>query len=127
LDIARELTLQYAFRVLEVGGWKMADDDFLHDLIIATDGEIYRIPPEKWQDRNHIVPHREYEYDEGDAGQPLDPQRDGTWQVLRELLQCGAVVAVVPKKLPPGKPKPRGTCYVLNLAAFNRSNRYHVK
>jgi hypothetical protein len=100
----------------------MTDDGFKHDLIIATDDEIYRIPADKWQHQDYKVNPREYEYDEG-----LDPQKDGSWLVLRELLQCGATVAVVPPKLPPGKPQPRGTCYVLNLAGFKRSNRFHVK
>jgi hypothetical protein len=101
----------------------MADGGFKHDLIIATDDEIYHIPADKWQHEDNKVNPREYEY---------DPPDGPNWRVLRELLQCGANVAVVPPVLPPypdGKPRPepRGTCYVLNLAGFKRSNRFHVK
>jgi hypothetical protein len=106
----------------------MAQKEFKHDLIVATEGgDVFRIPDGVWNDGKYKVNPREYEYDEG-----LDPEKDGSWQVLRELLQCGANVAVVPPVLPPNpdgtpKPQPRGTCYVLNLAGFKRSHRFHVK
>lgn len=103
-------------------------DDFKHDLIIATDDGVFHLKAGVWNDAKYKVDDREYETDYGiPAGQP-------NWQVLRELLQCGATVAVVPpvKKLPPypdGKPRPEplGTCYVLNLASFKLSNRFHFK
>jgi hypothetical protein len=107
----------------------MADDDFKHDLIIATeDGDVFHLTYEQWHKEGkdgYKVNPREYEYDEG-----VPPET--SWEVLRDLLRCGANVAVVPPVLPPRhdgthRPRPTGTCYVLNLAGFKRSNPFHVK
>jgi hypothetical protein len=93
----------------------MADDDFRHDLIIATDdGDVFHIPNGEWNKEQYKVKPYDYETAKG-------------WQLVRELLQCGANVAVVPPVLPPDKPRPEGTCYVVNLAGFHRSHRFHVQ
>ena len=93
----------------------MADADFRHDLIIATDdGEVFHIPHADWTKAGYKVSQKEYEGGEG-------------WTLVRELLQCGANLSVVPPVLPPGKPEPKGTCYVVNLAGFKRSHRFHYK
>jgi hypothetical protein len=91
----------------------MADDDFRHDLIIATEDGVFHIPNGQWNKQDYKVKDYDYEKAEG-------------WQLVRELLQCGANVAVVPPNLPPDKPQPLGTCYVVNLAGFHRSHRFHV-
>ena len=79
---------------------------------------MFHIPNGEWNKEGYKVKRDDYE------------KRVG--MLVRELLQCGANVAVVPPELPPypdGKPRPqpRGTCYVLNLAGFQRSNHFHVK
>ena len=98
----------------------MAEKEFRHDLIIATeDGDVFHIPNGVWNQEGYKVKPDQYETHDG-------------WQLVRELLQCGANLAVVPPVLPPGpdgkpRPEPMGTCYVLNLAGFRRSHRFHVK
>lgn len=93
----------------------MTDDDFRHDLIVATeDGDVFHIPNGEWNQDKYKVPPKDYEYTDG-------------WKLVRELLQCGSNVAVVPPVLPDDKPKPAGTCYVVNLAGFHRSHRFHIK
>src|SRR3954451_8145004 len=92
----------------------MADEDFRHDMIIATDdGSIYHIPRDQWEKDEYKVPAKTY-------------KSDG-WKLVRELLQCGSNLAVGPPVLPGDKPEPMGTCYIVTLAGFTRSHIFHLK
>ena len=68
-------------------------DDFRHDLIIASDdGTVLDIPRECWDQDAYRVGRAGFESDD--------------WKVVRELLQCGVLLAAVPPKLPLDKPRP---------------------
>ncbi len=93
------------------------DDDFCHDLIIASDdGTVLHIPRDVWDKDEYRIDQKEFENDDG-------------WLIVRELLQCGVNLAAVPHedKLPPGKPKPLGTCYLVNIEGLKLSHKFHHK
>ena len=95
----------------------MADDDnlFRHDLIIASDdGTLLHIPRDVWDRDDYRVSPDDYANNEG-------------WALVRELLECGVNLATVPPNavLPPGKPKPLGTCYLVNIEGLKRSHKFH--
>ncbi|MGH6809755.1 MAG: hypothetical protein ACREEJ_23350 [Ensifer adhaerens] len=91
-----------------------SSDDFRHDLIIATeDGNVLHIPREVWDQEAYRVNVAAF-------------QSDG-WKVVRELLQCGVLLAAVPTKLPPDKYKPLGTCWLVNIEGLKQSTKFHYR
>ncbi|MEZ2129269.1 MULTISPECIES: hypothetical protein [unclassified Sinorhizobium] len=90
-------------------------DDFRHDLIIASDdGTILHIPRDVWDQDVYRIDAAKF-------------QSGDDWQVVRELLQCGVLLAAVPQKLPPDKPKPLGTCWLVNIEGLKKSTQFHVR
>lgn len=91
------------------------NDDFRHDLIIASDdGTVLHIPREVWDRDEYRVDPEKYMSSEG-------------WQLVREMLECGVNLAAIPPKsvLPPDKPEPEGTCYLVNIEGLKRSHKFH--
>ncbi|RVJ73224.1 hypothetical protein [Sinorhizobium meliloti] len=89
-------------------------DDFRHDLIIASDdGNILHIPREVWDQPAYRVNEQTFQTDD--------------WKVVRDLLQCGVMLAAVPPTLPPDKPKPLGTCWLVNIEGLKKSTKFHYR
>jgi hypothetical protein len=87
------------------------NDDFHHDLIIASDdGTVLHIPRDVWDRDKYRVKEAAYQ------------SKD--WQVVRELLQCGVLLAAVPPNV---KPKPLGTCWLVNIEGLKKSTKFHVR
>lgn len=92
-------------------------DDFRHDLIIACeDGTVLHIKREVWDRNEYRVDTATFWSDDG-------------WRVVRELLQCGVLLAAVPPKLPPplNDPLPLGTCWLVNIEGMKQSTKFHVR
>ena len=94
-----------------------SSDDFRHDLIIASDdGTVLHIPRDVWDKDDYRVDTATFWSHDG-------------WKVVRELLQCGVLLAAVPHKLPPphDDPKPLGTCWLVNIEGLKKSTKFHVR
>ncbi|MBB4184573.1 hypothetical protein [Sinorhizobium terangae] len=92
-------------------------EEFRHDLIIAKDdGTILHIKREYWDHQDYVVDATEFQNDDG-------------WKVVRQLLQCGVMLAAVPPKLPSplDDPKPLGTCWLVNIEGLKQSTKFHVR
>ena len=88
--------------------------DFRHDLIIASDdGTILHIPRDVWDNDKYRIEQTAFQSDD--------------WQVVRELLQCGVMLAAVPPMLPRDKPKPLGTCWLVNIEGLKQSTKFHLR
>ncbi|MBB3318867.1 hypothetical protein FHT77_004776 [Rhizobium sp. BK181] len=91
------------------------NESFNHDLIIAhDDGTVLLIPRGVWDRDAYRIDTATFWSDEG-------------WEVVRDLLQCGVLLAAVPNKLPPGKPTPLGTCWLVNIEGLKQSTKFHVR
>lgn len=85
-------------------------DDFRHDLIIASDdGTVLCIPRDVWDQDTYRVDTAAFQSDDG-------------WKVVRDLLKCGVVLAAVPPNV---KPKPLGTCWLVNIEGLKKSTQFH--
>ncbi|EPE98780.1 hypothetical protein [Rhizobium grahamii] len=91
------------------------NESFNHDLIIANgDGTVLYIPRDVWDRDEYRIDTAKFWSHEG-------------WEVVRDLLQCGVLLAAVPNKLPPDKPKPLGTCWLVNIEGLKQSTKFHVR